>query len=72
MSELLLGSLLIAKILAEKTPAETFVEEFTTLPIFCAIEDFIQGLKAQEIAKPNVDTWTISQLGGSGPYDKVT
>jgi hypothetical protein len=61
VSELLLGSLLIAKILAEKTPAETFVEEFTTLPIFCAIEDFIQGLKAQEIAKPNVDTWTISQ-----------
>jgi hypothetical protein len=50
-----------ADIIKERHPAESFVDMFSSISVFHAIEDFIKGLHARSYEKPSEDTWLITQ-----------
>ena len=46
----------------EKHPTESFLDEFTSLRVQYAVDDFVNGLRARATDKPSIDTWSISQV----------
>ena len=46
----------------EKHPTESFLDEFTSLCVQYAVDDFVNGLRARATDKPSIDTWSISQV----------
>jgi hypothetical protein len=53
--------LIKADIIKERHPAESFVDMFSSISVFHAIEDFIEGLHVRSDEKPSEDTWSITQ-----------
>ena len=46
----------------EKHPTKSFLDEFTSLCVQYAADDFVNSLRARVTDKPVIDTWSISQV----------